>query len=151
MPATQITYSETLPIGTLGQVVNMETANSISRVIEDAAGIGFGIACFQGVNDLGVTKTPGTPFKGVTIADKTLVIPAYSTVPVDTYLQRQTAGLLDKGVIWVQASAAVAAGAAAYVTTAGAWTTTASGNTAIPGATFDSSTTGAGLVKLRLR
>ena len=149
MAVTQTTYTESLPIGTLGQVVNMETANSISRVVEDAAGIPFARAVFQGVNDLGITATPSALFKGVTIADKTLVTVVGGTV--DTYPQKGTAGLLDKGVIWVMASAATTAGAPAYVTSAGAWTATATANTAIPNATFDSSTTGASLVKLRLR
>ena len=151
MPAIQLTYTEQLPIGTLGQVVNMETANSISRIVEDAAGIGFALAVFQGVNDLGVTATPGTLFKGVTIADKTLVPTMYSTTPVDIYPQRSTAGIHDKGVIWVMASVAVTAGSPAYYTSAKAWTNIATGNTVIPGATFDTSAASGALVRLRVR
>jgi len=150
MPAIQTSYAATMPPAQAGLVANMETQNSITRLIEDAAGVGFGIALFQGAADLGVTKTPGTLFKGVSIANKTLVMAAAGGT-VDVYPQRYNVALLDKGVIWVNVAAAVAAGAPAYVTSAGVWTSTATGNTAIPNATFDSSTTGAGLAKLRLR
>ena len=149
MPATQTTYNTSLTPGVPGLVANMETANSISRLVEDVAGIGFGVAVFQGTGDLGITAAPGTMFRGVTVQDKTLL--ASQGQPVDVYPQKATAAVHEKGTIWVQASAAVAAGTPAYVTPAGAWTTATAGNTAIPGGFFDSSTTGAGLAKLHIR
>ncbi len=91
---------------------------------------------------------PGTLFRGVTIADKTLV--TMTGGAIDVFRQKAEAALLTRGVIWVQAGAAVAADAPAYFTPAGQWTSAATGNTTIPNATFDSSTPGIGLAKLRL-
>lgn len=147
----QTSYTETMPAFQVGMVVNTETQNSITRLVEDVAGIGFGIACFQGTGDDGVTKTPGTLFKGVSKSSKTIVPLATSGIAADIYPQRASIALLDKGVVGVNVAAAVAAGAPAFVTSAGVWTATSTGNTAIPNAYFDSSTTGAGLAKLRLR
>ncbi|MGI4802888.1 MAG: structural cement protein Gp24 [Janthinobacterium lividum] len=149
MPATQTTYGD-LAVGLPGHVFNMEGQNSITRTIEDPDGVGFGIAVFQGVTDLGITKTPGTLFKGVTIIDVTTVRTESSAVKVDVYPPKINVGVHDKGVILVAVTAAVAAGAPAFVSPTFAWSSTATGNTAVP-ATFDSSTTGAGLAKLRIR
>lgn len=148
MPATQTTYVTNLLPGAPGVVVNMETANSITRLVEDAAGIGFGIATFQGVGDLGITGTPSALFRGVTITDKTLVVLAGQTV--DVYAQKAIAGLLVKGVIWVIAAAPTTPGAPAFVTPTGTWSATATGNTAVSNATFDSTAQPGALAKLRL-
>lgn len=150
MPAVQTSYPERMAPGYPGLVANMETANSISRIVEDAAGIGFGIAVFQGVADLGITATPSALFKGVTIADKTLVVPVTGGT-VDVYPHRSEAGVHTFGApIWIIASVAVAPGQPAYVTASGAWTNVAAGNTAIRGAIFDSTAVAGGLAKLRL-
>ena len=154
MPAIQTTYTDNIAAGYPGLVVDMGQANSISRLVEDAAGIGFGIAVFQGVADRGITATPGTLFQGISIADKSLVLLAPTgtiTGTVDTYPQRATAGLQQKGTIWVNAGGAVAAGAPAYVTSGGIWTSTSTNNTAIPNAYFEKTTTAAGLTIVRLR
>lgn len=50
MPAVQTTYNQTLVAWFLGQRINMELSNVISRVVEDAAGIGFGIPVVRGTN-----------------------------------------------------------------------------------------------------
>lgn len=54
MPAVQTTYNQTLAAAVLGMRANMEVSNAISRVVEDAAGIGFGIAVVRGANANGI-------------------------------------------------------------------------------------------------
>lgn len=129
----------------LGMIVNQELHNSVTALLEDATA-GYGEAMFQGTADNQATGTPGTNFLGVTIRD---VIIEGDTP--DTFVQRDSMSLCEKGVIAVQGSVAVAKGDAAYVTAGGAFTNVDTGNTAIPGATFDATTTAAGLVPLRIK
>lgn len=129
----------------LGMIVNQELHNSITALLEDATA-GYGEAMFQGTADNQATATPGTAFLGVTIRDVII-----EGEPADTFNTGDSLSLCEKGVIVVQASEAVAKGAQAYVTAAGAWTDTLTGNTEVPGATFDASTTAAGLVPLRIK
>jgi uncharacterized hydantoinase/oxoprolinase family protein len=59
---------------------------------------------------------------------------------------------MEEGVIWVMASVAVAVGDPVYyVPATGVLTNVATSNTQIANAMWDSSTSGAGLAKLRLR
>jgi hypothetical protein len=75
-----------------------------SRIVETAAGIGFGLAVSQGVNDAGCI-IGGSAFCGVTRADQTL--PQAATTTVDTYAQYDNAGILVSGDIWVNCYASV--------------------------------------------
>lgn len=147
MAVVQSTYAARQPQYVLGQIVNQELHNSVSRILVDATAVGYGRALFASGGANGVTATPSaTGFEGVTIRD----VIAESAV-ADTLEQGDTVSLCEKGVIVVQAAVAVTRKEAAYVTSAGAWTNVSSGNTAIPGATFDETTSGAGLVALRIK
>lgn len=126
----QSSYLTDYARGFPGMPADGGTQNRISRTIEDAAGIAFGKACFQGATDHGVTATPGTKFMGIALGDVG-VIPT-GTNPVDTFPQFSTASLLDMGNIFVTTSVAVTPEQPVYVTSAGAFTNVASGNTAIP-------------------
>jgi hypothetical protein len=53
----QNTYLTDYAQGFPGMLANGETQNRISRTIEDAAGVAFGRAVFQGATDHGVTAT----------------------------------------------------------------------------------------------
>lgn len=143
----QSAYAASIPVGYPGMVANGETSNRLSRTVEDAAGLGFGKAAFRGVNDHGVTGTPGTQFMGVTIANHG--VQALVGGAADTYPQYATAGLLNEGEIFVLSSTATTDGAAVYVTPAGLFSATSSGNTAIPAA-FDDTLSAAGIVRLRV-
>jgi hypothetical protein len=68
MPPVQTTYSERQRVAYAGLVVNMETANSISRIVEDVAGVGFGLPVFQGVGDKGVLSPGGVVFAAAAAA-----------------------------------------------------------------------------------
>lgn len=145
----QSTYSNSFATGYPGMVANGETSNRISRTVEDSAGIAFGKAVFRGSGDHGVTATPAAnTFMGVTIADVG-VVPATVSGAVDTYPQYSTAGILFEGCIYVVVGEDVTDGAAAYVTSGGAFVDTATSNTAIP-AVFDETVSSGGNCRLRI-
>lgn len=144
----QSSYLTNVPTGFAGMVYDGEASNRISRSVEDAAGIAFGTACFRGAGNHGTTATPAAnKFLGVSIADAGQVPGLGETA--DTIAQYRTIALLNEGVIWVNGSVAVNQGDPAYVTSAGAFTNVATGNTALP-AHFDATTSAAGLVPLRV-
>lgn len=150
MAVLQTTYTDQVAPGYAGMVANGETSNRPSRTIEDAGGIGFGKAAFRGVGDHGITATPTAgAFMGITIAHEALGLIAGQTP--DVYPQYANVPLFTLGVVWVQAAVAVNDGEQAYVTSAGAFTNASSGNVILPGFFFDTTTAGAGLVKLAKR
>ena len=149
MATVQSTFPSTIPVGYPGQVANGETANRITRTVEDSAGIAFGKAAFRGTGDHGVTATPGAgAFMGVVVADHALGAAIGGTA--DTVPQYSAATLLNEGVVWVTAGANTTDGAAAYVTSGGAFTPTSASNTAIP-AVFDDTVSSGAVVRLRVR
>ena len=79
--------------------VDMAVAVVISRTIEDAAGVGFGLPVKQGTKENGCLKvTAGTlAILGITI--RHMALPAEA---VDTYPLNYTVSLLREGVIWVK-------------------------------------------------
>lgn len=111
MAVLQTTYSEDLARGYPGMVANGETSNRISRTIEDAAGIGFGVAAFRGALDHGCTATVGTAatFLGFTIATQGLGLVAGQTA--DTYAQYENVNIMPRGAIYVTVVGAVTDGA----------------------------------------
>jgi hypothetical protein len=144
----QSSYLSSVPTGFVGMVVDGETQNRISRTVEDAAGIAFGIACFRGTGNHGTTATPAAnKFLGISIADAGQVPGLGDTA--DTIAQYKTIALLNEGVIFVQGSVAVAQGDPVYVTSAGAFTNVATSNTALP-AHFDAALSAAGVVPIRV-
>lgn len=149
--AVQTNYNETLSAAYPGQVANMELSNTISRNVETAAGLGFGVPVVQGSDDGGVraTQAGDTSLLGVTVRSRTV-----SPSSPNQYSQYDSAMVLTKGVIWVSSAGAVNAGDDVWVTVAdGTFTNADAGGGAtaqISGAKWDTSTTGAGLAKIRL-
>lgn len=144
MPTIQTNYTATHAVGFEGMVVNSEPSVIVSRIAEDAEGIGFGKVAVLGDKDNTVTDAEASKkFEGIAVAD--------TTQPADIFAQYATVPVMKKGVIWVMASVAVAKGDAVYfVPATGVLTNASSGNTLIANASWDSSTTAAGLAKLRL-
>lgn len=143
----QSTYLQGPARGFPGMIVNGEDSNRISRTVEDAAGIAFGMAVFQGATDHGVTATTSANFMGIAIADAGVI--ALPGGAVDTYVQYQTAGILNEGPIYVTTSVSVTPRQPVYVTPAGLFTNVVGSNQLIP-ATFDE-TAVAGPVRIRIR
>lgn len=144
MPAIQTTYAATHAKWVEGMIPNMEPNVIVTRLAEDVEGIGFGKVCVQGTADNQVVDSETTAkFAGIAVLD--------STRPTGKYEQYENVAVLKKGVIVVQASEAVAVGDPVYYTPAtGALSKTSTSNTLIANATWDTSTTGAGLAVLRL-
>lgn len=149
MPVVQSTYATGFAAGFPGQVANGETSNRISRIVEDAAGIAFGKAAFQGSGDNGVTATPSANFMGIVMSrHDQQAVPG--GVAADIIGQYATAALLNEGPVFVTVGANVAKRDAVYVTSAGVFTNVSSSNTAIP-AVFDATVSSGGVCPLRVR
>jgi hypothetical protein len=150
MPVVQSTFTEGFVAGYPGMVATGETANRLTRTLEDASGLGFGKAAYRGVGDHGCIKTPAVgTLLGFTIADHGLVVT--STRPADTYAQNDNVGIQNRGTIWVDGSIAVADGDQVYVTPAGLITNSAAGNTIAPEWFFQETLAAAGLVRIARR
>ncbi|MES2289275.1 MAG: hypothetical protein V4530_06005 [Pseudomonadota bacterium] len=143
----QSTYATDYTRGFPGMLADGNTQSRPSGTVEDAGGIAFGKAAFSGTNERGFTATPGTKFKGITIADAGVVPPIGGAA--DVYPQYANVSLLDQGDIWVTAGANVVKDAAVYVTSGGAFTSVSGGNTAIP-ATFMEAVSSGAPVKIRV-
>ena len=98
-------YKSQPDVGVAGSIATTENRDIKSRTVEDAAGIAFGLAVAQGANDKGIraVKTGDTKFVGITALD-------LSSRGAAKFLQYESAGILKKGVIWVQVTEDVKAG-----------------------------------------
>ena len=158
MAVLQSNFTDTIAKGYAGMVANGETSNRISRTIEDAAGVGFGVPVYRGTGDHGCTATVGTlaTFLGFTIADHGLATVA-GGVAADVNPQYGSVAILTQGVMWVNATAAVADGAAVTIgkgaSVADAISSTAADAThiATDGWVFDDTASGAALVRIAKR
>ena len=144
MPAIQTTYAATHVRWVEGMVLNTEPSTIVTRLAEDADGIGFGKVAVKGTADNQVVDSEATvPFVGIAVLD--------ITQPTGKYEQFANVAVMKKGVIVVSASEAVAVGDPVYYTPAtGVLSKTSTSNTLIAGATWETSTSGAGLAALRL-
>lgn len=143
--AVQTTYASRLSNGHVGEIADLGESDVISRLVETSAGIGWGLAVIQGTADDQCNIGAAGVFLGITVRDPS-VPPGNS----DKYIQNDTAAILREGVIWVTAGEAVSAGDAVYRTAAGALNKTASGNTLVAGARWETSAGSGALAKLRL-
>jgi hypothetical protein len=123
--ALQSSFGTTLPTGLPGQIANGELQNRITRTIEDAGGVAFGKAVFEGSGDHGCTATPNANPLGVVMADHALV--RHTGNAADTFAQYDDVPIMQRGTIWVLASANVAKRDQVYVTPAGLFTNAAGG------------------------
>lgn len=136
--ALQTDYNDTQPASFAGAQATMLPATIISRNVETVGGIGFGRPLAQGEADKGVVLFGGAndDFVGITLLDRS------AAGLGDTFRQGDSARVITKGDIWVEASVAVAAGDPVTLTAAGAFSNT--GDDAIAGARWDTSTTAPG-------
>lgn len=147
--AIQNTYEENIRQAVAGQVGNMYPAGFISRTVEDAAGIGFGIAVAQGAADFGCKAfgSGDTAVLGITARERSL-----DANEPNKFAEGDTARVLTEGAIWVQAAVAVTAGAGVFVRPSNGDFQPTNANSAvqIAGARWETSTTGAGLALVRI-
>lgn len=141
--AVQTTYNATQAAAVAGAPATMQPAIDISRNVENAEGIGFGVAVGQGTTPKGVVPFSSTAnkFVGITLLDRSAAGTAGNP---DSFPQRASARIRRKGDVWVVAAVAVAAGDPVYLTSAGAFTNVSTSNTLVAGARFDTSTSANG-------
>lgn len=141
----QTVYSENIPVGYVGQPAGPDF-EADSRIVETAAGIGFGLACGRGTGERGAVLG-GAQFAGISMRDITQDGGLAGTV--DEYPQYGNIALMTKGLIWVAAGAVVEAGDLVhYNETTGALSN--AGGTLIANATWESSAAEGDLAKVRL-
>lgn len=156
--AVQTSYSETIGTARAGMIANEEPCVLISRTVADAAGIAFGKVVQEAATDgskdgqctadLDTADMDAYTFLGITVRERSV-----NPETPNKFAQYETARIMRKGVIWVEVTGAVKAGEDVTVTLATGVLGTASvtaGVVAIPNARWESSTSGAGLAKLRL-
>lgn len=156
--AVQTSYSENIRPALAGQIANMEPVDLISRTVADAAGIGFGKVVQEAAADgskdgqctadLDTADMDAYKFLGITVRERSV-----RPETPNAFAQYESARIMRKGVIWVEVAGAVSAGQDVTVTLATGVLGTAAvgaGVVAIPNARWESSTSGAGLAKLRL-
>ena len=146
--AVQTTYTNVHDVAYEGMEADLESAgrDNVSRTAE--AVVGFGKAVSQGAGDHGIVPfaTAITKFLGITVRDQ-----AVDGTSPDAYRVYDTAAVKLKGVIWVKAGEAVAAGDPVYLTAAGAFMKTATSNTLVPNARFEKTAPLNALVPVRLK
>jgi len=136
----------------VGEMPDMELANVISLNCETVAGIAFGLAVGQGVNDDGCV-IGDAKIRGISVRDVTLDPSLAPSNTPDIYYQNTEVAVLNFGIIAVVngGAAAVPGDPVWYSTTTGALqNATAAGFTQIPGAKWVTTTAGAavGLIEL---
>ncbi len=143
MPTVQSTYADTISAGYAGAIVNEEPRVLISRTVEDAAGIAFGLAVMQGTEDKGCVVGDGSAFLGVTVRDQSV-----EDGSADAFAQYEDARIMTKGVIWVANSGGVSAGDPVVILADGALGTGSS--PLVVGARWDTTASDGELAQLRL-
>ena len=137
-------YKSQPDVGVAGSIATTENRDVKSRTVEDAAGIAFGLAVAQGVNDKGIraVTTGDTKFVGITALD-------LSSRDDSKFLQYESARILKKGVIWVEVTEAVNAGDDVAVDLAtGKFNKS---GTKYPNARFETSAVAGGLAQVELK
>jgi hypothetical protein len=142
MPTVQSTYPDNIRVAVAGMRANEEPCTLISRTVEDAAGIGFGLGVMQGTLDKGCVVSDGSTLLGVTVRDRS-VDPATP----DLFAEYASARIMTIGTIWVEVSGAVAAGDSVHALAAGALGN--DGGTFIENARWDTSAADGELAILR--
>lgn len=133
MPAIQTNYSENIRASVPGHIPDMTHADLVSRTVQDAAGLAFGVPVFQGTTDKSVrvfaAGDTAAKFVGVSVLDRSAGGP-------NSYLQYESARILLTGPISVTATVAVAAGDPVTASAAGFSNT---GGFTVPNARWDTS------------
>jgi len=149
--AIQTTYSENIPAGKIGAIVNTENVNLISRNVETVAGIGFGLPVSQGATEDGVRLSGASAFDyiGFTVRDQ-------SVRTADIFSQYESARIMTHGLLWVTVTDAggVVQGDPVWVTKATGALSNAdvgsSGGINLAGCKWESAAANGALAKIRV-
>lgn len=142
-----------LDAGYAGQIVDLNEASIVSRSNENATAIDFGGVVVRGAADRTCKPISNIGDKVLGFAVRHPVMASSSlpgATPSVAYAQYDSVPILEIGRIYVTAGANVTAGNAVYSTAAGVLTDASSGNAAIPGAVWDTTTTSGSLGIVRI-
>ncbi|MDK4720124.1 hypothetical protein PH552_12295 [Rhizobium sp. CNPSo 3968] len=117
MATYQTTYSNAPAKGLHGQISSEEKCNKISRTVEDAAGIKFGVPVQRGAGDHGVVAMAAGKFLGIAVLNPAVPPVAPGSTLVDGYPQYFTGAFMTTGTMYVTAGGAVADGGDVYYNT----------------------------------
>ena len=150
MAVVQSTYVENIRPAVAGMVASMASWDAITRQVEPAGGIGFGLACGQGTAEDGARlgAAAATGFVGISVRDV-----AVAAASEDKYRETENMTCLTKGEIWVTTGGDVTAGAdVTFNSTTGVLSTIAAdgSNFAIAGARWMTTATSGNLAIVRL-
>ena len=144
MSTVQSTYADNIDGGFAGGLVNEEPKILISRTVEDAAGIAFGLGVIQGSADKGCVVADGSDLMlGITVRDQS-VNPATPSL----FDEDEEARIMTKGVIWAVNTGGVVAGDIVHSLAAGAMGKT--GGKLVPNARWETTALTGVLAQLRL-
>ncbi len=142
---TQANYNDRPAAFVVGQIVDMTTCDLVSRFCEPAS-IAFGKPVIIGTDPKQATIGAAGSFVGITVEDKTLL-----PDDADTYVAGGAMAVLIRGTVAVVAGESVVAGDPVYRTAAGVLNKTASGNTLIANAIWETTTANAAVGVIRIR
>lgn len=145
--AVQDTYRDNLRPGVPGQIVDMSPRSLMSRTVETAAGIAFGVAVEQGTADEGCKVFDGGTILGVTVRERSLI------AGTDKFSQYDSARIMiGLGTVWVTVAVDVVAGDPVYVRPSNnTWQkSNADSGVLLANARYDSTATAGNLAKIRL-
>lgn len=96
--AVQTTYSENIDAARAGQIANTEPNVLISRTVETAAGVGFGVPVQKGTGDNGciIMAAGATEVLGITVRERSV-----RPETPNAFAQYESARLMRSGVLWV--------------------------------------------------
>lgn len=145
-----ITYRDNLAAYAVGRRANMEEWNTITRTLEGATSLGFGVPAIAGSGAHTCAPLTAADQNVLGITEASLTLPR----PGDEYDQYDNVAICESGVIGVLLGANVTKGAQArYDVTNKVWTGAAASATVltIPGAQFDEagSSGAVGIVRYR--
>jgi len=134
-----------------GMIATERQRDVSSKIVENSNGIPFGRAVGQGVADNGVALGGAlTTFVGISVKDITLVPATLDSDYTDIYQRYSTCGVMSMGDVWVQTGGAVTIGNAVYYNATTGVLDDSGGSGPIPGARWETSTTGIGLAIVHL-
>jgi hypothetical protein len=151
--AVQTTYSENIDGARAGMIADTQNGlNLISRTVETAAGIGFGLPVAQGSGDNGVILSEsGADYIGFTVRERSV-----NPDNPDEFSQYEDARIMTHGVIWATVTDAggVDAGDPVWVTEATGALSNADvgsgGGTNLAGCRWESTAANGELAKIRV-
>lgn len=149
--SAQLSYSINQAAAYAGGLYSLAPADLVSRAVETVAGVGFGLAVSRGTDKSSQVTLGGTDFLGVSVRD--LGREGAVNTGAIQYNENDAAAIMRSGYVWANCVSGCTAGnAVKYVQATGALDAGApgAGETAITGATWETTAAAGALAVLRL-